>query len=390
LICTQVSAYRELIADVRGARDPPPVVLVGVPVRYGAAGFADQWGDDASFINDELPAMLEELEGDVDGFVPFDLALTDESHYDDPIHPNSAGFARMAAIAADVVLRWRTRAPTVSPSTASPTRQRPPTRAPTTAAPSPSTAAPSGRPTPAPTLDCDRANVVALARDGARWAAMVERAELAALLEDGETLLWSEDGGSAYGGRDAVSVCRPGDARRLELRVEMLPEFSDASLALTVNGATLAVSAGAYALTVADDGAIVATPAPSSAPTATFAPTPAPQIPSSKKKNGDGATTAGLYVGLALACGFFVVAVLAALHVYGCLARARRFVPTRARPRGAESPPPPPPPSSTPPRRFVVDDNLLLYDVIEEEGPDGEGPVLSPVDDVGGVPVFQL
>ena len=400
---TYVSAYRELIADVRGARDPAPVVLVGIPVRYGNAGFADQWGDDASFINDELPAMLEELEGDVDGFVPFDLALTDESHYDDPIHPNSAGFARMAAIAADVVLRWRTRAPTVSPSTSSPTRQRPPTRAPTTAVPStarpsaaptatpkPSTAAPSGRPTPAPTLDCDRANVVALARDGALWAAMVERAELAALLEDGETLLWSEDGGSAYGGRDAVSVCRPGDARRLELRVEMLPEFSDASLALTVNGATLAVSAGAYALTVADDGAVVATPAPSGAPTATFAPTPAPQIPSSKKKNGGDATTAGLYVGLALAIAFFVVAVIAALHVYGCLARARRFVPTRARPRGAESPPPPPPPSSTPPRRFVVDDDLLLYDVIEEEGPDGEGPVLSPVDDVEGVPVFQL
>ena len=39
-------------------------------------------------------------------------------------------------------------------------------------------------------------------------------------------------------------------------------------------------------------------------------------------------------------------------------------------------------------RRF--DDDLLLYDAIEEEGPDGEGPVLSPVDDVEGVPVFQL
>ena len=105
-----VLVHRETM-DVRGARDPAPVVLVGIPVRYGNAGFADQWGDDASFINDELPEMLEELEGDVDGFVPFDLALTDESHYDDPIHPNSAGFARMAAIAADVVLRWRTRAP---------------------------------------------------------------------------------------------------------------------------------------------------------------------------------------------------------------------------------------------------------------------------------------
>ena len=111
-----VTDYRKLIDEVRASQagsGRDPVVLLGVPVPYGLAGFSEKWGDDASWINEEIPKMLYEgLAGDVDGFVPFNAAGLTGAHYDDAIHPNEAGHELMARVALDAVVSWQTRAPT--------------------------------------------------------------------------------------------------------------------------------------------------------------------------------------------------------------------------------------------------------------------------------------
>ena len=184
--------YVDLINDLREA-NPTAKFFLGLNTPY--LGGSGKWGDEAEVvINDVLPGMSADVasvvgaRGTVDfrsRFLSFDGSFN-ATLYHDKIHPNDAGYARMAGAAYDALMspdyldvpapsRVPTYAPTYAPSpgpTGSPAPSSwpssVPSLAPTTARPSPApsltfaptlaptlsskpTAAPSPRPTAGPT-----------------------------------------------------------------------------------------------------------------------------------------------------------------------------------------------------------------------------------------------
>ena len=164
--------YVDLISDLRDY-NPTAKVFLGINTPY--LGGSSKWGTEAlTVINDVLPvssaavASVIGARGTVDfrsGFVLEDGTF-DATLYDDKIHPNNAGYAKMAAAAYTAILnpnmldvpapsRAPTYAPTYTPSPGPTVSMVPttsfPSSAPTTAKPSPAPTT-SFNPTVAPSL----------------------------------------------------------------------------------------------------------------------------------------------------------------------------------------------------------------------------------------------
>lgn len=157
-------AYADLVGKLVAAATTEPAILVSIPPPQLHAW--KNWVD-VSYINDALPALIPGIGARVGARAVVDLheafgaSDPNDDLYDDPIHPNDAGYVVIAAAMADAVrdiFRHPSPAPTASaaptnspmPTTSAPSLA--PSYAPSTYAPStygPTSATPSSAPTSA-------------------------------------------------------------------------------------------------------------------------------------------------------------------------------------------------------------------------------------------------